>query len=80
MHVAFNQLAADAAECVARAVREGDARIALEILKRTNALAPAKIGSDDELVLELEHEKQQEKRDDQVVLSGLHRKLLARAK
>ena len=75
-----DQLAADAAECVTRAVREGDAKIALEILKRTNALGPRKIGSDDEVALEMEHHNQQEKLGDQVVLSGLHRKLLARAK
>jgi hypothetical protein len=75
-----DQLAADAAECVGRAVREGDAKIALQILKHTNALAPRKIGSDDELSLEMEHHEQAEKRHDQMVMSGLHRKLLARAK
>jgi len=70
------QLAADAAECVARAVREGDVKAAMEILKRLNVLAPREIGSDDELLLEIEHEEQLERRADQVTLAGLHRKLL----
>ncbi len=70
------QLAADAAECVARAVREGNVKAAMEILKRLNVLAPREIGSDDELLLEIEHEEQLERRADQVTLAGLHRKLL----
>jgi hypothetical protein len=73
-----DQLAADAAECVIKAVREGDAKIALQILKHTNALGPRKIGSDDELSLEMEHQQQIERRHDQMVMSGLHRKLLSR--
>ena len=70
------QLAADAAECVAKAVRGGDVKAALEILKRTDALAKSKIGSDDELFLEAEEEERQERRDTRLTLAGFHKKKL----
>ena len=70
----MEQLAADAAECVAAAVRKGDVKAALEILRRTNMLAPAKIGSDDELMLEAEQAERDEKRENKFVLSGLLRR------
>ena len=57
-----DQLAVDAAECVAAAVREGDVKAALEILKRANIFAASKIGSDDESVLQSEEEERQEDR------------------
>ena len=65
----IGQLAADAAECVAGAVRKGDVKAALEILRRTNAFAAPKIGSDDELVLQIEQVEKQEKRDTQIALA-----------
>ncbi len=70
------QLAADAAECVAQAVRNGNVKAAMEILRRTDMLAPPKIGSDDEEQLAIEHQEQMEKRADRVALAGLRRRLL----
>ena len=58
----IDQLAADAAACVARAVREGDAKTAMEILKRLDVLTPRKIGSDDELDLDMERKNREEDR------------------
>jgi hypothetical protein len=76
----IGQLTAEAAECVTQAVRKGDVKAALEVLKRTNALAPAKIGTDDELLLEIEQKERMEKRETQVVLAGLGRRMLLRDK
>ena len=56
------QLAADATECVARAVREGNVKAALEIVKRANVFAASKIGSDDEAVLQFEEEERHKPR------------------
>jgi hypothetical protein len=64
-----DQLAAEAAECVARAVRDGDVRSALEILKRANIFAASRIGSDDETVLRHEDEKRRVDREAELALS-----------
>lgn len=56
------QLAAEATECVAQAVRNGDVKAALEILKRANVFTAAKVGSDDERVLQFEQEEREEDR------------------
>jgi len=64
-----DQLAADAAECVARAVREGDVKAALEILKRANVFAAANIGSDNEAVLQHEEQKRQIDRETNLALA-----------
>jgi hypothetical protein len=67
------QLAAEAAECVAQSVRKGNVKAAMEILKGLKLLAPRNIGSDDERTLwldQLEEQRQLEKRDRQLVLSG----------
>ena len=72
------QIAADAAECVAQAVRNGNVKAAMDILKGLKLLAPRKIGSEDELLLAIEQEERLEKRDSQIALAGLqHRKLLS---
>ncbi len=74
-----DQLAADSAECVAKAVRGGDVKAALEVLKRTDALAKSKVGSDDELLLQADEEERQERRDTRLTLAGFHKqKLLPR--
>jgi hypothetical protein len=71
-----DQLAADAAECVARAVREGDVKAALEILKRANIFAASKIGSVDEAVLQYEEQKREVDRDTHLALARRCRKSL----
>ena len=58
-----------AAECVAQAVRNGDVKAALEILRRANIFAASRIGSDDEAVLRHENEKRQVDRDAELALS-----------
>jgi hypothetical protein len=63
-----DQLASEAAECVARAVRDGDVKAALEILKRANIFAAARIGSDDEAVLRQEDEKRRVDREAELSL------------
>jgi AcrR family transcriptional regulator len=70
------QIAADAAECVARAVREGNVKAAMEILKGLNMLAPQTVGSDDELLLQIEQEERLEKRDTKIALAGLRNRML----
>ncbi len=69
-----DQLASEAAECVARAVREGDVKAALEILKRVNVFAASKIGSDDETVLRYEDEKRRVDRDTELAFARRCRK------
>ena len=70
-----DQLATEAAECVALAVRKGDVRAALEILKRANIFGVSKwIGSDDEAVLRHEDEKRQVDRETELALSRRCRK------
>ena len=64
-----DQLASEAAECVVQAVRKGDVRAALEILKRANIFAASRIGSDDEAVLRHEDEKRQVDREAELALS-----------
>ena len=64
-----DQLATEAAECVSRAVRDGDVKAALEILRRANIFAAARIGSDDETVLRQEEEKLRIDREASLVLS-----------
>jgi hypothetical protein len=56
----LERLANDATECVGKAVREGDVKAALEIVKRLDVLAPRYLGSDDpdELAVD-EAERQQ---------------------
>jgi hypothetical protein len=78
--VRISQLTASAAECVADAVAKGNVKAALEVLKRTNALAPAKIGSEDEIRLEIEHEERLHKRDTDVLVNGLNPQMLLRDK
>jgi hypothetical protein len=51
------RLATDAADCVTRAVRDGNVKAALEVLKTQKLLAPRKIGSDDLELLAEEEEK-----------------------
>ncbi len=63
------QLATEAAECVVQAVRKGDVKAALEVLRRANIFAPARIGSDDEAVLRQEDEKRQVDREAELSLS-----------
>jgi hypothetical protein len=70
------QIAADAAECVARAVREGNVNAAMQILKSLNFLTPTKIGNDDEVLLQIEQDERQEKRETQIALAGLQSRLL----
>ena len=73
------QLAAEAAECVAAAVRQGDVKAALEILKRANVFAPSKIGSDNETVLQLEEQKRQLDRETELASSQrCHKSQLSR--
>jgi len=74
------QIAADAAECVARAVREGNVNAAMQILKSMNFLAPPKVGSEDEALLQIEQAERQEKRDDKIALAGLQHRLLLAAR
>jgi len=69
-----DQLASEAAECVSRAVQNGDVKAALEILKRANIFAAARIGSDDEAVLQHEHEKRRVDREAELALSRRCRK------
>jgi hypothetical protein len=69
-----DRLAADAADCVAQAVRQGNVKAAMEILKSLKVLAPRKIGSDDEVLLEIDRHEQLHKRDTQIVLSGVYDK------
>ncbi len=64
-----DQLAADATECVARAVREGDVKAALEILKRANIFTASKIGSDDEAVLQYAEENRRVDREAELALA-----------
>jgi hypothetical protein len=64
-----DQLASEAAECIARAVRDGDVKAALEIVKRANIFAASKIGSDNEAVLRHEEEKRQVDREADLALS-----------
>jgi hypothetical protein len=71
----IEQIAADAAECVAGAVRNGDVKTALEILKQTGALAPAKIGSDDELTLQVQEQLKNDQRDRGLAMADLAREL-----
>ena len=61
-----DQLASEAAECVVQAVRKGDVRAALEILKCANIFAASRIGSDDEAVLRHEDEKRQVDREAEI--------------
>jgi len=68
------QLASDAAECVAGAVREGDVKAALEIVKRANIFAASKIGSDDETVLRYEDEKRRVDREAELAFARRCRK------
>ena len=67
----LEQMAADATECVAGAIQSGDVKAALEILKRTGALAPANIGSDDELILQLEDCERNDTRNSRVTMAEL---------
>jgi transposase-like protein len=57
----LERLANDATECVGKAVREGDVKAALEIVKRLDVFAPRYLGSDDpdELAVD-EAERQQQ--------------------
>ena len=71
------QLAAQAAECVAGAVRQGDVKAALEILKRANVFTASKIGSDNEAVLQLEEQKRQLDRENDLALSRRSHKSLS---
>jgi transposase-like protein len=71
----IEQITADAAECVAGAVRNGDVKTALEILKQTGALAPAKIGSDDELTLQIQEQLKNEQRDMGIAMADIARNL-----
>ena len=75
-----DQLASEAAECVVQAVRKGDVRAALEILKRANIFAASRIGSDDEAVLRHEDEKRQVDREAELALSRRCRKRSCRAR
>lgn len=43
----LERLANDATQCVGKAVREGDVKAALEIMKRIDVFAPRCLGSDD---------------------------------
>ena len=43
----LERLAAKAAECLEKAIDQGDVKAALEVLKRLQLFAPARIGSDD---------------------------------
>jgi hypothetical protein len=57
----LERLANDATECVGKAVREGDVKAALEIVKRMDVLAPRYLDSDDAAELEaIETQRQQE--------------------
>jgi hypothetical protein len=69
-----DQLASEAAECIARAVRQGDVKAALEVVKRANIFAATKIGSDDEAVLRHEDEKRQIDREGNLALARTIRK------
>jgi hypothetical protein len=71
-------LAAQAAECVAAAVRQGDVKAALEILRRANVFTASKIGSDNEAVLQLEEQKRQLDRENDLALSRRSHKSLSR--
>jgi hypothetical protein len=70
-----DQLASEAAECIVRAVRQGDVKAALEVVKRANIFAAAKIGSDDEAVLRHEDERRQIDREGSLALSRTIRKV-----
>ncbi len=71
------RLAADASECVARAINNGDVKAALEVLKRANVFAAAKIGSDDEAVLQSDAQRRQLDRETTLALARCsHRSLL----
>jgi len=74
------QIAADAAECVAGAVRNGDVKIALEILKRTGALAPPEIGSDDEFILRIEERERIDQREMRILASLEQERVLSQMK
>jgi hypothetical protein len=50
----LERLANHATECVDKAVREGDVKAALEIVKRLDVIAPRYLGSDDATELELD--------------------------
>ncbi len=76
----IERLTADATECVGDAIKKGDVKAALEIVKRANVFAPAKIGSDDELLLRIEAEERQQHRDDRLALSGFRQRMLSREK
>jgi hypothetical protein len=69
-----DQLASDAAECLAQAVRQGDVKAALEVVKRANIFATTKIGSDDEAVLRHEDEKRRIDREGNLALARTIRK------
>jgi hypothetical protein len=69
-----DQLAAEAAECVVQAVRKGDVRAALEILKRANIFAASRIGSGDEAVLRHQDEKERLDRETSLASSREWRK------
>ncbi len=64
-----DQLATEAAECIVQAVRKGDVKAALEVIRRANIFAASKIGSDDEAVLRQEDEKRQVDREMELALS-----------
>jgi hypothetical protein len=64
-----DQLASEAAECVARALRDGDVKAALEIIKRSNIFTASRIGSDDETELRQEDEKRRVDREAALALS-----------
>ena len=57
----LERLANDATECVGKAVREGDVKAALEIVKRMDVLALRYLGSDD--AAELESNETERKRE-----------------
>jgi hypothetical protein len=64
------QMAADATDCVARAVRDGNVKAAMEILKSLRLLVPPTIGSDDELLLQIEQKERTRERDTKIALAG----------
>jgi hypothetical protein len=72
------QLAAEAADCVAGAVRRGDVKAALEILRRANVFTLSHIGSDNEAVLQLEEQKRQLDRETNLALSRRSHKSVSR--
>jgi hypothetical protein len=65
----LERLANDATECVGKAVRDGDVKAALEIVKRLDVFAGRHLGSDD--LAELQVEKAEHRQDLEIRMQEL---------